>query len=225
MKKHLLSTTIVVGALFFGPTAFATNISITDTWSVAAADHTSAGFIAPTFTTATTNTSNDSTITPIPNGAAQTEVMGVNASNWLFAVIPGDTGFHVSYGDFKVTFTLADGVGAQAGSKTFSAYMEYYANAFTQQDDMQWAATQYTSPSSTYRSSGTSLVLNETLSNGSVIQVTLPYEQDWNMAQAIQYDVISGPTAVVATPEPVSMAVLGVGLAGLGYVRRQRRPV
>ena len=84
---------------------------------------------------------------------------------------------------------------------------------------MVWTANAVT-PSSSFIGSATSLVLNETLSDGAVVKITLPYETDWNMAQAITMTVLSGPDPV---PEPASFALLGFGLLGTLVAARRRR--
>jgi hypothetical protein len=58
-------------------------------------------------------------------------------------------------------------------------------------------------------------------STGAKLELIFHNASDWSISPTMTAQIIP---AAVATPEPVSMAVLGVGMAGLGYVRRQRRP-
>jgi hypothetical protein len=52
-----------------------------------------------------------------------------------------------------------------------------------------------------------------------VADVNLYNWSDWTMMPDISFEEVSGPPATV--PEPASLAILGLGLAGLGLVRRR----
>jgi hypothetical protein len=68
-------------------------------------------------------------------------------------------------------------------------------------------------------SSAASLVQTETLSDGVMVQITLPYESDWNMGQQITFDY----TGNSRVPEPASIVLFSTALLGLGAIRRRNR--
>lgn len=198
MRKYLLLAATAAIALA-APAARATTISITDDWVQQSATHKSAGFELPTLATGNgITTSNDGSVNTQLDNTAQTETVGTSATNYLFVVKPADTGSHISYGTIPIQFTLSDSNGATTGSATFTAYMEYFANAGNDQDDIDWSASASTLPSSTYApDTAGSISFDETLSNGSVIDITLHNQVDWNMAQTVSYDVVSVPAPAI----------------------------
>jgi hypothetical protein len=109
---------------------------------------------------------------------------------------------------------MSDGI----GSVVFTDYINYYANYGTDTDDLAWTTSPASSPG--YLSSAASLVQTETLSDGVMVQVQLPYETDWNMGQQITFDY-TGDSAPV--PEPASVVLFSTALLGLGAIRRRNR--
>jgi PEP-CTERM motif len=57
-------------------------------------------------------------------------------------------------------------------------------------------------------------------STGAKLELVFHNATDWSISPYMTAQIIAAP---VATPEPATLAVLGIGLAGLGYIRRQRR--
>jgi hypothetical protein len=53
-----------------------------------------------------------------------------------------------------------------------------------------------------------------------MVQVTLPYETDWNMGQQITFDFTGN---AVPAPEPASIVLFSTALLGLGAIRRRNR--
>jgi PEP-CTERM motif len=216
----------------------ATTISLTDNWSVGTVTGAkggkdggtinAAGYDAPTLATGSNlgNSNVGSNVTTLANNTARTFTIGTAAGGWLFVAQPSDpppTGWptnypgHTSYSDIQINFQLTDGTG---GTGTATAYLEYFADSGSDKDDMVWTASAIT-PSSSFIGSATSLTLNKTLSDGAIVQIVLPYETDWNMAQAITLDVTQGPTDPV--PEPASFGLFGLGLLGTLVAARCRR--
>lgn len=222
MKRLLSTTAIVVGAFWFGALvpAQATTISLTDSWSTSNASNVT-GHGPSISNAAGQGTSNDGTVNPVANPYTQTYTVGTNTKvGWLFVASP--TGSGLNSEDLKLTMTLTDG-GTGTGTAVF--YMDYNANFFTNSDDMAWFANPAASPGQFFGNSlctGTNngcLTQTVNLSDGAVVNVTLPFETDWDMAQSFSIDVLDAPTA---TPEPASMLLLGGGIVGLGLVRRHR---
>ena len=116
--------------------------------------------------------------------------------------------------DIPINFTLNDG---GTGVGTFTAVMDYYAKFSTQSDSMAWNGNTSTTPGFTSTGAFSQTV---TLSDGEQVTVSMPHETDWNMAQAITFNVTAGPDPV---PEPASLALLGVGLRGTVAFARRRR--
>jgi hypothetical protein len=201
------------------PPAYAISIpiSLTDSWSEGSLTNKSG--LAPTLSTSGDTTSNDGYVTPISNPKTQALTQGTPVTAYLFVAIPPGTG----KADIPITFTLSDGTG---GTVTFTDWINYFADAPSDTDSMAWS-TSAVSPAYT---SGTnngapSLVQTETLSDGTQIQITLPYETDWDMAQKITFDYTGGggggggggdPPTV---PEPSPLAVIGTALVGLMLLR------
>ncbi len=190
--------------------ASASTISLTNSWTEGTATHRS-GSLPTLSTTANQSTSNLGTVSPLTNPKTQSLAQGVATSGEvLFVAVPNGSGTNEA--DIPITFTLSDGI----GSVSFTDYINYYANYGTDKDDLAWTTSPASSPG--YLSSAASLVQTETLSDGVMVQITLPYETDWNMAQQITFDYIGD-----SVPEPASMLVLSTALLGLGAIRWRNR--
>lgn len=216
----------LIAVLLLSGSALATTITLTDAWSVGTYTPTSGA--GPTITIAAIGSSNLGSVTPMSNPHTQTLTLGVPTTNEiLFIAAPNGSGV----AEIPITFTLGDGT----GTATFTLYINYFAKASTDADDMQWTTTPVTpgqgpcgSPSpGAWTSACTAaqllslqLVQTITLSDGKQIQVTLPYETDWNMAQQITFDYIGTSRQL---PEPPSIPLLGVGAAVLVWATRRRR--
>jgi hypothetical protein len=192
--------------------ASASTISLTDSWTEGTATHQT-GSLPTLSTTANQSTSNLGTVSPLSNPKTQSLAQGVATSGEaLFVAVPN--GFGTNEADIPITFTLSDGI----GSIVFTDYINYYANYGTDTDDLAWTTSPASSPG--YLSSAASFVQTETLSDGVMVQVQLPYETDWNMGQQITFDYTGNSVPV---PEPASVVLFSTALLGLGAIRRRNR--
>jgi hypothetical protein len=94
---------------------------------------------------------------------------------------------------------------------TTSDTAAYIANYNNDTDSVTWAG----SGSNSYAP----LVVD--FANGSVLDIDLNNASDWTIHPSISFDLVSGPNNTV--PEPASIALLGSGLLGLGFVTYRRR--
>jgi hypothetical protein len=213
-SKHITIAAALIAAPLLAVVAqpaSASTVSLTDSWTVGTATHQT-GYL-PTLSTASQSTSNLGFVSPLSNPKTQSLALGVATSGEvLFVAVPN--GYGTNAADIPITFTLSDGI----GSVTFTDYINYYANFGTDKDDLAWTTSPASAPG--YLSSAPSLVQTETLSDGVMVQVTLPYETDWNMAQQITFDFTGD---AVPTPEPASIVLFSTALLGLGAIRRRNR--
>ena len=74
--------------------------------------------------------------------------------------------------------------------------------------------------SNTYNGTTT---LAQNLGNGYTLQILLQNATDWNITPQIGFDLVAtGGGGQGVVPEPASVTLFGVGLAGLGLIRRRR---
>jgi hypothetical protein len=212
-SKHITIAAALIAAPLLAPVArpaSASTISLTDSWTQGTATHQT-GSLPTLSITANQSTSNLGTVSPLSNPKTQSLAQGVATSGEvLFVAVPNGSGTNAA--DIPITFTLSDGI----GSVTFTDYINYYANYGTDTDDLAWTTSPASSPG--YLSSAASLVQTETLSDGVMVQLTLPYETDWNMGQQITFDYTGS-----SVPEPGSIVLFSTALLGLGAIRRRSR--
>ena len=213
-SKHITIAAALIAAPLLAvvaQTASASTISLTNSWTQGTATHQT-GSLPTLSTAANQSTSNLGFVSPLSNPKTQSLAQGVATSGEvLFVAVPNGSGTNAA--DIPTTFTLSDGI----GSVTFTDYINYYANFGTDKDDLAWTTSPASAPG--YLSSAASLVQTETLSDGVMVQITLPYESDWNMGQQITFDY----TGNSRVPEPASIVLFSTALLGLGAIRRRNR--
>jgi hypothetical protein len=214
-SKHITIAAALIAAPLLAvvaQTASASTISLTDSWTRGTATHQT-GSLPTLSTAANQSTSNLGFVSPLSNPKTQSLAQGVATSGEVLFVA-GPNGSGTNAADIPITFTLSDGI----GSVTFTDYINYYANFGTDKDDLAWTTSPASAPG--YLSSAASLVRTETLSDGVMVQITLPYESDWNMGQQITFDFTGDG---VPAPEPASIVLFSTALLGLGAIRRRNR--
>jgi hypothetical protein len=143
-------------------------------------------------------------------------------------VAPANGGSGTLMGGVAVAMKLTDGGAAVTGVTSsngagfvslangaidFSAnYDIYYGN---QTDCITWSASSCT-PNDNTTTIGDTLTVS--FANDAVLAINLYNWSDWDMQPDISFNLISGPGTPV--PEPASLAIFGVALAGLTVARR-----
>jgi hypothetical protein len=116
------------------------------------------------------------------------------------------------------TATLSGGV------VTVKANYELFYGTSPQSDCLTWNAT-------TCSATGNQTTIGDTLvvtfADNAVLDVNLYNWSDWNMTPGISFTLVSGPsqTGHQPVPEPMSIALLGAALAGLGLIKHRRKSV
>ena len=227
MKRLLLSTAIVTGAMFFGPNAFATPSPVTITGSYSIGET----YDDLAYNSVTNLMGGGPAITGnLGNGIVNTT--SGTSGNFSFVFTPGVSytynlatfnpfascngascsgGIETDPINISFAFTSPSGASATTSTATFKAkYALPYlscdpgGDGAGKSDCVTWT----TSP----------IVAN--FSDGAKMNITLNNAADWAITPTVTFDVINGPTAVV--PEPISVACLGIGMVGLGMVKRRR---
>jgi hypothetical protein len=176
----------------------------------------------------------------VGNATTPTPFLEVSPTNWPTNSQGHPTGSGTVTGSITVNLTLTDqlpaigssvtGVSSSAGGyvaslitggvvQVIANYAIDYAN---QTDCISWTVAACTLPSS--QGTDTTNILGDTIAvtfgDHAVLDVNLYNWSDWTMAPRISFDLVSGPTTGV--PEPMSIALLGVGMIGIRAVRRRR---
>jgi hypothetical protein len=216
--QKLIAVTVIAAPLLGGVAlpAAAQSISLTDSWSVGTVTVTSGNGPSHITNNSTYDSNTNSWVQGISNPYTQTLSLGHPVTDPLFSVTPNNSGA----ADISINFTLSDDGGVH--NTAFTDYIDYYANAPSDFDDMQWGTTAFTTPEGVTAGNSSSLVQSITLFDGVVAQITLPWETDWNMAQYVTFDY-TGVTQHQTVPEPASLVLFASGLLGLPVVRRRLR--
>ena len=215
MRKLLLSTSVVFGALYFGSlpvradVIYALNAS-NDTPTSGAGPYAQVDIHLVDSTHAT------ATFTRI--GSFVFGEMGLDINAALFGI--SDLAFTKNAGDTKTPSYSINLGGKVGGVGNFA--LDYVSNPSGFSDSVTAASFLITDKSGTWADAAH--VLNSAVPEAAVHAFTSTGGSFFaSGGPSVNCPDCSPTPVIVDAPEPVSMAVLGVGMAGLGYVRRQRR--
>jgi hypothetical protein len=122
--------------------------------------------------------------------------------------------------------TTAGGIAPSAVTNgQFSVTANYQIDYANSTDCISWTVAACTLPGDSSvpdsKTLGDTVVV--TFADGAVLDLGLWNWADWNMQPGISYDLVSDPTSPKTVAEPMSMALLGVGMVGVGAMRRRAR--
>jgi hypothetical protein len=209
MKTLLLSTAIAVGAMFAVTPAFANYSEIPGS-----------GFSASAGTTSGTDAYGDPWTYGSTSGGITTGV-GAGQLSWG---IPGLGAGVTGYGggtpatNFEISFVLPLGSGLSISTAPSSGYGGY--NEATRFDDtttgLEWTTDVLSANEVAFLAPA-----GEPLSPGDSFFVNVIFNGPASADTSVGFSAFYTEGSVV--PEPATMAVLGIGLLGLGIARRRRR--
>jgi len=219
MRTRLL-TTAIAAMLLSSSASYAGTIS--STYTAVATETSGFSGYAPTVTKVLPSPFTETLSVGKPSTATDFIKVAPKSGGSLVGTIKGTVDIAFTFSSATVTSVANSSGGNPAklvnGTVDVSANYLLFYGTNPQTDCITWSTTTCTADEKQNVNVGDVVTVN--FSNGAILAINLYNWADWDMTPDISFTLVKDPTAA---PEPMSVALLGSAMAGLGLIRRSRK--